>query len=101
MNLDGIKLTKNEDASRFEMNVEDHIAFVIYTILSPSEIELFHTEVPVALEGKGVAGVLAKNVLEYCKENNFHVKATCPYISHYIVRHPEWESLCEARKVNF
>lgn len=97
MNLDAIKLAKNEEASRFEMNVEGNLAFVIYTQLSPTEIELFHTEVPVALEGKGVAATLAKNVLEYCKTHNLYVKATCPYISHFIVRHPEWESLREFR----
>ena len=97
MNLEAIKLVKNEDASRFEMNVEGNLAFVIYTLLSPTEIELFHTEVPVAVEGKGVAAVLTKNVLEYCKAQNMYVKATCPYIAHYIVRHPEWESLRETR----
>ena len=44
----------NEDSNRFDLNVDDTIAFVTYR-KSPGVITLVHTEVPPKLGGRGMA----------------------------------------------
>jgi predicted GNAT family acetyltransferase len=52
-----------------------------------------HTLVPEALEGQGIGSQLAKAGLEYAKQNLYRVVPLCPFVSGYIGRHPEYQSL--------
>lgn len=82
----------NPEASQFETHVEGHVAFVAY--LKHGDTIIFtHTEVPKELQGRGLANVLAHAVLERAKMEGWRVVARCPFISSYIKRHPEYESL--------
>ena len=59
-------------------------------------IYFIHTEVPPALEGKGVGGELAKAGLDYARANNLKVVARCPFVASYVKRHPEYGDLVQA-----
>ena len=82
----------NPGASQFETHVDGHVAFVTY-IKHGDTIMFTHTEVPSALQGRGLANVLAHAVLERAKTEGWRVVARCPFIASYIKRHPEYESL--------
>ncbi|MEO8415433.1 MAG: N-acetyltransferase [Ginsengibacter sp.] len=51
-------MTNNEREMQLEINVNDEKAFLVYRFYKKS-IAFMHTQVPGALEGKGVAGTLA------------------------------------------
>ena len=83
-----LTIQNNTDKSRFETTVEGHLAFVEYH-LNKDRIAFIHTEVPEALEGKGIATALAKYVLQYARDQHLKVVPFCPFISGYIRKHIE------------
>lgn len=95
MNLAHITINNNEAAHRFEAQVEGQQAFVEYVRFNGGII-FSHTEVPPALEGRGLAGKLAQAALEYARREQLSVVPMCPYVASYIRRHTEYESLVDA-----
>jgi predicted GNAT family acetyltransferase len=81
-----LSIINNEEDSRFEANVDGHLALVEYD-RSPGRIAFTHTEVPQALEGRGIASALAKHVLQFARDNQLKVIPLCPFISGYIRKH--------------
>ncbi len=79
-------------SGRFELERDGHTGFMDYN-LAGNVLQLIHTEVPGALQGKGVASELAKGALEYARENNLKVDVICPFVSEYIEKHPEYAPL--------
>jgi predicted GNAT family acetyltransferase len=79
----------NKDRKRFETEVNGHTAFVEY-IRAKNAIYLTHTEVPGALEGKGVGSALVKRALEQIKQEGEKVAPLCPFVAAYIKKHRDW-----------
>lgn len=79
-------------AGRFELERDGHIAYLEYT-LAGDVLELFHTEVPEALRGRGMAAELAKTALDWARENQKKVDIVCPFAAEYIASHPEYSDL--------
>ena len=77
----------NREASRYEMSVDGHVAFMEYE-RRPGMIVLMHTEVPPLLRGRGLGGILAKSVLEAAKAEGLRVIAKCPFVRAYLAKHP-------------
>lgn len=93
MDLNQIPLERNISKSRFEMLVEEHYAIIMYEMLNDHTINLYHTEVDPALEGKGVGRAIVIKTLEYCRVHGLKVLPSCPYISKFILKHPEWQDI--------
>ena len=87
-----VTLIDNTDRKQFEWHIEGHTARVEY-IIAQEKIFLTHTEVPKALEGKGIASKLVKAVLEEVEKRNLTLVPLCPFVAMYIKRHPEWQKL--------
>ena len=85
-------LRNNKSKNRFELEIDDHLAFVEYE-LSPSAIALLHTEVPKELGGRGVGSILAKAVLENVRAQGLKVEPRCEFLAGYIKKHPEFAGL--------
>ena len=98
MELENIALVKNISKSRFEMLVDTHYAFIMYEMLDEDTINLYHTEVDSALEGKGVGRIIVLKTLEYCKKHKLKVLPSCPFIAKFILKHPEWQDVVIERK---
>ncbi len=82
----------NPAQSRFELNADGGTAAAYYQ-LSREVITFTHTEVPRALEGRGIGSQLARGALEAVRARGLKVVAECPFIRGYIERHPEFQNL--------
>jgi predicted GNAT family acetyltransferase len=91
MNTD-LKIFHNIAENRFEVDLGEYKAVLIYMI-SADLLILLHTEVPPPFEGRGIAGKLAHETLEYAKKEGFKIRSYCSYTTMYIERHPEYTVL--------
>ncbi len=85
-------VVNNTADHRFEVKLEGEVAFAEYQLVAHGII-LPHTVVPEAFEGRGVASALAKAALGYAREHDLKVIPTCPFMSAYVQKHPEWHDI--------
>ncbi|KPM32242.1 Acetyltransferase [Croceitalea dokdonensis DOKDO 023] len=85
-------LIDNPSLKGYEFHIEDKVARIEY-IKAQDKIYLTHTEVPQALEGRGIASQLVQQVLEDIKAKDLTLVPMCPFVAMYVKRHPEWKSL--------
>jgi uncharacterized protein len=78
---------------RFEFGEGDEIAYLEFDEDGDGWITLWHTEVPPALRGQGVASTLARTAFEYAREQNLKVDIVCPTVKEFVRRHPEFQTL--------
>ena len=90
-----LSIVHNAGAQRFEAHVDGAFARCDYRRVG-NVLQLHHTEVPVALEGRGIAGQLVKAALEYAKAEGLRVAPYCSYVRSYLKRHPEYQPLLAA-----
>ena len=90
-NIEETDLINNEAGSRFELTIDGHTAFVDYE--TTPVLTLTHTEVPEALEGKGIGKILAAKVFAYLQTTGKKAKVLCPFLAAYLKRHPEWQHI--------
>ena len=96
LDLDKLKVLHDDKSHRFYIPLDDEDAEIEYAI-NEKKIIFLHTGVPPAFEGRGIASRLAKEALEFAKNNDLKVISLCSYISRYISRHPEYHALQEVR----
>ena len=84
----------NSTARRFEIVIDGQVGFLNYAIAA-GRMRLLHTEVPPALQGRGLAGQLAQAALEYATREHLRVVPLCPFVQAYLKRHPEYRSLID------
>jgi len=87
-----VAITHNQAASRFEADVDGHLAVCVYR-QSDGLLLLTHTEVPPAAQGRGVAAALVHEALAWARREGLRVRPLCSYVSAYIRRHPETADL--------
>ena len=87
-----LTVTNNEAQQRYEVQVDGSLAVVQYERRG-NEIVLLHTDVPEALEGRGVGSALARSALEDARARDLTVVPVCPFVSAYIRKHPEYLAL--------
>ena len=87
-----LKITDNPSKKRYEAVIEGHTAFIEY-IKTKEKIFLPHTEVPVALEGKGIGSAMVLQVLEDIEKLGLTLVPLCPFVAMYLKKHPEWRRL--------
>ena len=79
----------NTAEQRYEIHAEGHLAILTYE-RQGKRITFLHTGVPPALEGRGIAGMLARAALEATRADGLEVIPLCPYVAAYIRRHQEY-----------
>lgn len=80
-------VTRNDEASRYEIFSGDILAGFAEYKLRPGEILFVHTEVDPAFQGKGLASVLAAGALADATASGNTIVPYCPYISKYLKTH--------------
>lgn len=86
------EVSKNEAAGRYELPVDGHTAFIDYRD-SGGALVLFHTEVPAALNGRGIGSRLAKGAFDLVRQEGRKVELRCDFLSSFVQRHPEYRDL--------
>ena len=82
----------NTKAHRFEVVLPEGTAFVSYRMKNGA-IVFTHTEVPEALEGRGVGHALVKHALDSARARGLMVVPLCPFVASFIERNPEYADL--------
>lgn len=85
-------LVNDEANKQYTISVDGQTPLIEY-IKASGKIFLTHTEVPKALEGKGIGSWLVKAVLEDIEKRDLTLIPLCPFVAGYIKRHPEWRKL--------
>lgn len=89
-----ITLSNNQEAKQYEYHIEGNLARIEY-IRANNSIYLTHTEVPVGLEGRGIASGMIKAALQEVKNNQWTLVPLCPFVAGYLQKHPEWQDLLQ------
>jgi uncharacterized protein len=79
--------------SRFELEENGETAYLEFEVDQTGWITLYHTEVPPALRGRGIAGTLAKTALEYARDHQLKVDVVCPLVANFLSKNPEFQPL--------
>ncbi len=82
-----ITVTRNDDASRYEIHSDETLAGFAEFDLRPGAIRFIHTEIDPAFQGQGLAGVLAKAALTDAAATGDAIVPLCPYIAKYLETH--------------
>lgn len=90
--MTAVEVINNADAGRFEATVDGRTAYTEYRLLA-SGMLFPHTEVPTALEGRGVGSALVKAALAFAREKGLKVMPVCPFVASWIRSHPEAHDL--------
>lgn len=85
-------VTRNDARTRFELSVDGKLAVSEYNRLA-NAVMFTHTEVPEALEGQGVGGMLVRGALDDVRAQGLQVIPLCPFVAAFIRRHPEYLDL--------
>lgn len=86
-------VTHDEAGGRFVVRVGSEVAELTYQWRGRA-MDLYHTEVPPAFRGQGIAERLADAAFNYADAHGLSVIPSCPYISGvYLTRHPERQRL--------
>ena len=79
-------------AGRFEAEVDGLRCLCAYHLVD-GVMWLTHTEVPPALEGRGIAAALVAAALAHARAQGWKVRPACSYVRAYMRRHPETADL--------
>ncbi|MFT4158223.1 MAG: GNAT family N-acetyltransferase [Microbacterium sp.] len=80
-------VTRNNDASRYEITADGVLAGYAEFEQRPGEIRFTHTEVDHAFQGRGLAGILAEFALTDAAASGVSIVPVCPYIAKYLDTH--------------
>lgn len=91
---DGV-FSDNAAAHHFELTFVDGTVFVEYEP-APGVLTIIHTEVPKALEGRGLASRIAGLVVAEARRRGVRLIPVCPFFAAYLKKHPEHRDLVRA-----
>lgn len=85
----------NTAKTRFELELDGATAFLLYK-RDGAFINLLHTEVPPALQGKGVGSKLVGGAMHLIREQKLTAIPICPFVIDYLKRHHEYLDIIAA-----
>ena len=81
------------ERQRYEILIGGEVAGVLHYRRHGERIELMHTEIEQTFSGRGLASRLAAAALTDARSRATPVQATCPFVTGYLDRHPEYHDL--------
>ena len=87
-----VTVTNNPEKHRFETAVDGNTAIAEYNLIQGG-IVFTHTEVPQALEGRGIGSALIRAGLAHARGNQLKVMPICPFFAAYMKKHAETHDL--------
>ena len=83
-------IINNEKEMQFEIELEGEKAYLSYRYYK-NDIAFMHTLVPDSLEGRGIAGALAREAFHFAEQHKKPVMVYCPFVAGYIKKHTEFK----------
>ena len=80
-------------AHRFTLSSGTAVAVLDYREHDSHTLECYHTFVPPAMRGRGIASRLVAQALRYAQERRLNVIPTCPFVAAFIRKHPEYAAV--------
>jgi NAD+ kinase len=89
------------ERQRYEIILGGEVAGVLHYRRTEDSVDLMHTEIDQSFEGRGLAGRLARGALEDARLRKTPVVVTCPFVTGYLERHPEYSDvLAPSQRIN-
>jgi predicted GNAT family acetyltransferase len=82
----------NPARSRYELDVDGHVAFANYHV-ADGVVAITHTETPPALRERGIGSQLVLGALSHIRAQSLKVRPLCSFARHVIAQHPEMQDL--------
>jgi uncharacterized protein len=86
------EVVHNAAGQQFELRFAGHLCLLQYRVADGRMI-IYHTEVPEAIEGRGLATRMTKAALDFARSENLRVQPRCSYAAAYIRKNPEYADL--------
>ena len=83
----------DESARKYYAVVDGHESVCEYGIVGEKTLNFWHTYVPPALRGRGIADELVRQALEDLLEKGYKVIPSCWFVRVYIDRHSRYREL--------
>jgi predicted GNAT family acetyltransferase len=87
-----VQVEHRPELGRFQAVVDGHLCVAAYR-LAGNVMQMTHTEVHPALQGRGIAAELVAAALAHARANGFKVVPLCSYVQTYLRRHPQENNL--------
>jgi hypothetical protein len=87
-----LPVVHNAAASRFEVHVDGLLCRADYRT-DGKVMRMIHTEVPVALEGRGIAAALVRAAFDHASAQGLKIAPHCSYVRVFMRRHPDTHAL--------
>lgn len=82
MSSNGVKHDKA--ANKFVLDLgNNQEAHIDYKSIGRNKLDLYHSEVPVELRGRGIGKALAKGALDHIAQSNMKARLSCSYLAEY------------------
>ena len=81
-------IVHDPDHHRFVTEVDGSTAELVYHRRG-DRVDLAHTGVPPAIEGRGIGGRLVAAALAWAGAEGFAVVPSCPFVASWLAAHPE------------
>lgn len=75
----------NREKNRFELKLDQDLAFIDFKIGKSGDIYLIHTEVPPVYKGKGVGHKLVRESLKIVEDDGCLMIPICPFVRSFII----------------
>jgi uncharacterized protein len=85
------------EKSRYELRLDGRLIGLAAYRRRDGRISFTHTEVDESCEGRGFGSRLAAAALDDARRQGLRVLPLCPFIAHYVERHPEYQELVARR----
>ncbi|WP_300083023.1 GNAT family N-acetyltransferase [Propioniciclava sp.] len=88
-----IEVIDNPERERFEVREGRRVIGWAAYQETARLIVFTHTEVDPAYEGQGIGSQLVRATLDHVRAQGMQVLPTCPFVSAWMGRHPEYDDL--------
>jgi predicted GNAT family acetyltransferase len=88
-----LEIRHEPDAGRFVARVSGAEAVLAYRRLDATRLDYYHTFVPPALRGRGIASALTDHALRYAMQHGLRIVPSCPFVARHLDRHAELRSV--------
>ncbi|HJX27342.1 MAG TPA: GNAT family N-acetyltransferase [Thermoanaerobaculia bacterium] len=92
-----IEIQHDEAARKYYAVVDGQESVCEYGEVGEKTLNFWHTYVPPALRGRGIAEQLVHQALEDARDRGFKVVPSCWYVRLYIDRHPQLKDVLAGR----